>query len=61
MAHSLETRVPFMDNDLVNFALKCPVSKKLDNLNSNANIINENESGNKKYKYLQKTNDGKKY
>ena len=27
MAHSLETRVPFMDNDLVDFALRCPVSK----------------------------------
>ena len=25
MAYSSETRVPFMDNDLVDFALKCPV------------------------------------
>ena len=25
MAHGLETRVPFMDNDLVDFALTCPV------------------------------------
>ena len=29
MAHGLETRVPFMDNDLVDFAMECPVSFKL--------------------------------
>ena len=29
MAHSLESRVPFMDNDLVDFAMRCPVSLKL--------------------------------
>ena len=34
MAHSLETRVPFMDNDLVNFAMQCPVKFKLNNLNN---------------------------
>ena len=33
MAHSLENRVPFMDNDLVDFAMSCPVSLKLNNLN----------------------------
>ncbi|HEY4832498.1 MAG TPA: asparagine synthase (glutamine-hydrolyzing), partial [Waddliaceae bacterium] len=32
MAHSLETRVPFLDNDLVDFAMKTPVSMKLGNL-----------------------------
>ena len=32
MAHSLETRVPFMDNDLVDFAMTCPVKLKLLNL-----------------------------
>ena len=32
MAHSLETRVPFMDNDLVDFAMKCPVKMKLNDL-----------------------------
>ena len=26
MSHSLETRVPFLDNDLVDFALKCLIS-----------------------------------
>lgn len=29
MANSLETRVPFLDNDLVDFAMHCPVSLKL--------------------------------
>ena len=29
MAHSLETRLPFMDNDLVDFAMQCPVNTKL--------------------------------
>lgn len=29
MAHSLETRVPFLDNDLVDFAQKCPVELKV--------------------------------
>ena len=60
MAHSLETRVPFMDNDLVDFALRCPVSKKLDLSNNSDYIINENESGNKKSRYFQKTNNGKR-
>ena len=32
MAHSLETRVPFLDNDLVDFALRLPVRYKLRNL-----------------------------
>lgn len=58
MAHSLETRVPFMDNDLVDFAMQCPVNLKLNNL---ADVIrlNENEPGNKSGRYFQKTSDGK--
>jgi asparagine synthase (glutamine-hydrolysing) len=58
MAHSLESRVPFMDNDLVDFAMTCPVSLKLNNLN-NVLRINENDPGNKTGKYFQKANDGK--
>jgi asparagine synthase (glutamine-hydrolysing) len=58
MAHGLETRVPFLDNDLVDFAVKCPVNLKLNNL-AEAVQINENEPGNKTGKYFQKTNDGK--
>lgn len=58
MAHGLETRVPFMDNDLVEFAMKLPVHLRIRNLNS-AIRINENEQANKKAKYFEKTNDGK--
>lgn len=57
MAHGLETRVPFMDNDLVDFAMRCPVNLKLNNL-SEVVRINENEPG-KQAKYFQKTKDGK--
>jgi asparagine synthase (glutamine-hydrolysing) len=58
MAHSLESRVPFMDNDLVGFAMQCPVGLKLNNLKEVLRL-NENESGNKTGQYFQKTNDGK--
>lgn len=58
MAHGLETRVPFMDNDLVDFAMQCPVGLKLNNL-AEVLRINENEPGNKQDRYFQKTNDGK--
>ena len=58
MAHSLETRVPFLDNDLVEFAMRCPVSLKLNNLREVVRI-NENEPGDKQSKYFLKTNDGK--
>jgi asparagine synthase (glutamine-hydrolysing) len=58
MAHGLENRVPFMDNDLVDFAMQCPVSMKLNNLTKIISL-NENEVGNKKVKYFKKTNDGK--
>lgn len=58
MAHGLETRVPFMDNDLVEFAMNCPVSLKLNNLH-NVIRINENEPRSKVDQYFKKTNDGK--
>ena len=58
MAHSLETRVPFMDNDLVDFAMQCPVDLKLNNLGE-VTRLNENEVGRKRNQYFQKTNDGK--
>lgn len=58
MAHGLETRVPFMDNDLVDFAMKCPVSLKLNNLSEVAKI-NENEVKAKRQAHFQKTSDGK--
>jgi asparagine synthase (glutamine-hydrolysing) len=58
MAHSLETRVPFLDNDLVDFAMKIPVNMKLGNLKEVIKL-NENETGHKVEKYFSKTNDGK--
>jgi asparagine synthase (glutamine-hydrolysing) len=58
MAHSLENRVPFMDNDLVDFAMQCPVGMKLNNL-TEVLRMNENEQGRKQNLYFQKTNDGK--
>ena len=57
MAHSLETRVPFLDNDLVDFACKIPPRMKLKNLDKSVKM-DENEPGKMK-KYYQKTNDGK--
>lgn len=59
MAHGLESRVPFMDNDLVDFAMQCPVKLKLNNL-ADVLRINENELGNKRNQYFEKTNDGKR-
>ncbi|MEO5328836.1 MAG: asparagine synthase (glutamine-hydrolyzing) [Magnetococcus sp. THC-1_WYH] len=58
MAHSLENRVPFMDNDLVDFAMQCPVGLKLNNL-AEVLKINENEPGDKQGQFFHKTNDGK--
>ena len=58
MAHGLESRVPFLDNDLVDFAMRCPVRLKLNNL-SQVIRINENEVGGKVNKYYKKTKDGK--
>jgi asparagine synthase (glutamine-hydrolysing) len=53
MANSLETRVPFMDNDLVDFAMKCPLDFKLsmvDNHKYNIGVQSNNK----------KNNDGKR-
>lgn len=55
MAHGLESRVPFLDNDLVDFSMSCPVHLKLNNLNSVIGA-NENEVASK---FFQKTKDGK--
>ncbi len=58
MAHGLETRLPFLDNDLVDFATKVPVCLKLKNL-SEVLRLDENMFGPKSSIYFQKTNDGK--
>jgi len=58
MANSLEMRVPFLDNDLVDFAMQLPASTKLGNLGEVVRL-NENEPGDKTRAYFQKTQDGK--
>lgn len=59
MAHGLESRVPFLDNDLVDFSMRVPVNLKLDNLQQVVRI-NENEPGPKTRIFFEKNKDGKK-
>jgi asparagine synthase (glutamine-hydrolysing) len=59
MAHGLETRVPFLDNDLVGLAMRLPVGMKLANLGEVIRL-NENDPGRKSQRYFRKTNDGKR-
>jgi asparagine synthase (glutamine-hydrolysing) len=58
MAHGLESRVPFLDNDLVDFAMRVPVRLKLNNL-AEVTRLNENEAGDKPARFFRKTKDGK--
>lgn len=57
MAHGLEERFPFLDNDLVNFAQKVPVKYKLGNLEREIKRIDENTA--MKKKAYQEYDDGK--
>jgi asparagine synthase (glutamine-hydrolysing) len=57
MAHSLETRVPFLDDDLVEFAVRLPPSLKVRNLDR-VQPVDENVAG-KRVAYERTTNDGK--
>jgi asparagine synthase (glutamine-hydrolysing) len=58
MAHGLETRVPFLDNDVVDFAMRVPMRLKLRNF-AETQRVNENELGNKGEQYFRRTADGK--
>jgi asparagine synthase (glutamine-hydrolysing) len=58
MAHGLETRVPFLDNDLVDFALRVPVKYKLKHVDTIVRF-DENTPGAKADKYFNETGDGK--
>lgn len=58
MAHGLESRVPFLDNDLVDFATRLPVKAKLGNL-ADVLAMDENTPGRKRSQYFEKTRDGK--
>lgn len=57
MAHSLETRAPFLDNDLVDFGMRVPVSLKLRDINAEP-FVDEDEPG-KRRRYELRTGDGK--
>ncbi|HEU4657919.1 MAG TPA: asparagine synthase (glutamine-hydrolyzing) [Capillimicrobium sp.] len=58
MAHSLETRLPFLDNDLVDFAQTVPVGLKLGNLGEVVRL-DENEPGWKTERFFRNARDGK--
>jgi asparagine synthase (glutamine-hydrolysing) len=58
MAHSLETRLPFLDNDLVDFAQQVPAGLKLGNLGEVVRL-NENEPGPKTQRFFERARDGK--
>lgn len=57
MAHSLETRVPFLDNELVDLAGRIPARYKIRNL-AHSTRMDENNPG-KRLIYQLETNDGK--
>ena len=58
MAHSLESRVPFLDNDLVDFAQRVPVRLKLRDLEQVVRL-DENLPSPKNERYFERTRDGK--
>lgn len=58
MAHGLETRVPFLDNDLVDFAMRLPARLKLAQLEHPAERTNENLIG-KRFAHEARHHDGK--
>jgi asparagine synthase (glutamine-hydrolysing) len=58
MAHGLETRVPFLDNDLVDFAMKIPISMKLARINETERL-DENTPGASNSREILRRRDGK--
>ena len=58
MAHSLETRAPFLDNDLVDFALRVPVRYKLKHVDRIVRL-NENDLREKMAQLSNTRGDGK--
>ena len=58
MAHGLESRVPFLDNDLVDFAMRLPARMKLSNLTEIVRL-NANEVGGRDSRQIEKTRHGK--
>lgn len=58
MAHGLETRVPLLDNQLVDFAMRCPVGLKVKQMKTSFRV-NENDYGNKRNNYFYEMGQGK--
>jgi asparagine synthase (glutamine-hydrolysing) len=58
MAHSLETRVPFLDDDLVEFAVRIPAAHKLRTLDKTVRIDENNPSKRQLSEF--ETSEGKK-
>ncbi|MGQ1889277.1 asparagine synthase (glutamine-hydrolyzing) [Thermophagus sp. OGC60D27] len=58
MAHGLETRLPFLDNDLVDFAMKVPVELKLRDWEKMVRV-NENDLAGKARQVKSPSTDGK--
>lgn len=58
MAHSLEARVPFLDNDLVDFAMRLPARFKLKSLSEPAPQMDEDDVI-KRQRYAAQRSDGK--
>jgi asparagine synthase (glutamine-hydrolysing) len=58
MAHSLETRVPFLDNDLVDFATSLPVNQKLSSVAEFARF-DESDISKKREQHFRRFRDGK--
>lgn len=58
MAHGLEARVPFLDNDLVDLATRIPVRHKLMSPETMVRL-DENLPGSKGARFYQKSRDGK--
>jgi asparagine synthase (glutamine-hydrolysing) len=58
MAHGLETRVPFLDNDLVDFAQSLPVHLKIRDLDSTVRLDENNLAPKVEMRHRQ-TRDGK--
>jgi len=57
MANGLEERFPFMDNDLVEFAMKVPVKHKLGKLEEELSRIDENSNSDVKKKLSYREHD----
>jgi len=57
-AHGLETRMPFLDNDLVDFALRIPVRLKLRNIEQLKDGVDEDDVL-KMRRFEYQTGDGK--